>query len=80
MTVYDLYYVTGRDLLPAGHDFITNLDEACRGGATIVQLREKQTKSGEFLELAQKAKAVCDKARYRFACITTKADGIAAHN
>lgn len=37
MTDYSLYYVTGRQLLPLGKDFLESLTEALEGGVTIVQ-------------------------------------------
>jgi len=58
---YSLYYVTGRELTPPSVDFFDSLEEACRGGVTIVQLREKEASTREFLEIAKKAKAVVDK-------------------
>ncbi|KAI5475573.1 thiamine-phosphate diphosphorylase / hydroxyethylthiazole kinase [Pseudohyphozyma bogoriensis] len=58
---YSLYYVTGRTLLPPGKDFFESLSEACEGGVTIVQLREKNISTKEFLELAIRGKEICDK-------------------
>ena len=36
------------------------VDEACRGGATLIQLREKDTGGRSYLELAQQVKSVTD--------------------
>lgn len=40
---------------------LKTVDEACRGGVTIVQLREKNLTSREYLERAIKVKKVTDK-------------------
>lgn len=61
MTVdYSLYYVTGRLLTPPGHDFYHNLAQACQGGVTLVQLREKHISTREMLEIATRCKVICD--------------------
>lgn len=57
---YSVYYVTGRDLLPPGQDYLWNLEESLKGGVTVVQLREKNISTAEFLKLAQDSKALCD--------------------
>lgn len=41
--------------------FLSVVDKACAGGATIVQLREKNRTGKEYLDLAIKTKAVTDK-------------------
>lgn len=41
--------------------FLSVVDKACAGGATIVQLREKNRTGREYLDLAIKTKAVTDK-------------------
>lgn len=41
--------------------FLSVVDKACAGGATIVQLREKNRTGKEYLDLAKKTKAVTDK-------------------
>lgn len=58
---YSLYLVTGRDLLPEGTTYITSLEESLRGGVTVVQVREKNVDTLEFLEIARQSKALCDK-------------------
>lgn len=58
---YSLYYVTGRPFLPAGMDFFDNLEQACQGGCTIVQLREKDITTKEFLSIATRSKEICDR-------------------
>lgn len=62
---YSLYYVTGRSLLPDPADYVAHLERALQGGTTIVQIREKDVDSREFLEVAIKSKQVCDKVRCR---------------
>ncbi|MCE5264145.1 MAG: thiamine phosphate synthase [Deltaproteobacteria bacterium] len=63
---YTLYLVTDRRWL-GERSLWEGVEEAILGGATIVQLREKEVSSREFLELAQKVKAVTD--RYRIPLI-----------
>ncbi|KAI6046175.1 Hydroxyethylthiazole kinase family-domain-containing protein [Pisolithus marmoratus] len=58
---YSLYLVTGRDLLPEGTTYIKSLEESLRGGVTVVQVREKNADTREFLEIALQSKALCDK-------------------
>ncbi|PPQ78127.1 hypothetical protein CVT25_015652 [Psilocybe cyanescens] len=58
---YTLYLVTGRNLLPPNKDFFESLEESIQGGVTIVQLREKELDTSEFVELAVKSKIICDK-------------------
>lgn len=57
---YKLYLVTDRGIL-AGRDLVKSIEEALRGGATLVQLREKDISTLEFLNIALKVKAVTDK-------------------
>ena len=52
--ITDSTYHTTETLLRA-------VDEACRGGATLIQLREKDTGGRSYLELAQQVKAVTDR-------------------
>ncbi|KAK4704353.1 thiamine-phosphate diphosphorylase / hydroxyethylthiazole kinase, partial [Phenoliferia sp. Uapishka_3] len=58
---YSLYYVTGREQTPSGIDFYVSLEEACKGGVTIVQLREKKLTTKEYLTIGRKCKDICDK-------------------
>lgn len=58
---YSLYLVTGRNLLPEGTTYIKSLEESLRGGVTVVQVREKDVDTLEFLEIARQSKALCDK-------------------
>ncbi len=41
--------------------FLTTLEAACKGGVTLVQLREKERSSRDFLEFAKACKKVTDK-------------------
>ncbi|KAH8828395.1 thiamine monophosphate synthase/TENI-domain-containing protein [Flagelloscypha sp. PMI_526] len=56
-----VYLVTGRSLLPPGKNYYESLEESLQGGVTIVQIREKDADTSEFLEIARKSKAICDK-------------------
>ena len=59
---YSLYLVTGRELLPPGKDYYESLDESLKDGhVTVVQLREKNVDSGEFLQIAKRSLEICDK-------------------
>ncbi|KAF8308389.1 Hydroxyethylthiazole kinase [Clavulina sp. PMI_390] len=58
---YTLYLVTGRELLPPGRDYYEHLEEALRGGVTLVQVREKHADTAEFLEIARGTQRVCDR-------------------
>ncbi|GJJ06485.1 hypothetical protein Clacol_000677 [Clathrus columnatus] len=50
---YSLYLVTGRELLPPG--------KAIKGGVTVVQVREKNIDTKEFLQIALETKQLCRK-------------------
>ncbi len=52
-----LYLVTDRDIA-AGRDLVELVEAAVRGGVTVVQLREKECPTGEFIELAKRLKEV----------------------
>ncbi|KDR74997.1 hypothetical protein GALMADRAFT_69745 [Galerina marginata CBS 339.88] len=58
---YSLYLVTGRNLLPPDKDFLASLEESIQGGVSVVQLREKDLDTQEFVRLATQSKSVCDK-------------------
>ncbi|KAH7888813.1 Hydroxyethylthiazole kinase family-domain-containing protein [Phlebopus sp. FC_14] len=58
---YSLYLVTGRELLPEGKTYLESLEESLRGGVTVVQVREKNSDTLEFLEIAQQTKDLCVK-------------------
>jgi thiamine-phosphate pyrophosphorylase len=57
---YTLYLVTDRDVLK-DRDLCAALEEAIKGGVTLVQLREKDLGSLEFYNIALKVKGITDK-------------------
>ncbi|MGL4106420.1 thiamine phosphate synthase [Clostridium sp. LP20] len=57
---YTLYLVTDTDLLK-GKSLIETVEEAIKGGVTLVQLREKDVTSLEFYNIAKEVKKVTDK-------------------
>jgi thiamine-phosphate pyrophosphorylase len=57
---YTLYLVTDRDVLK-DKDLYSSIEEAIKGGATLVQLREKYLSSLEFYNTALKIKEITDK-------------------
>ena len=56
-----LYAVTDRSWLPEGETLEEQVEKCLKGGATCIQLREKQLSEEEFLEEARRMKAVCAK-------------------
>ena len=55
-----LYFVTdstGR----TDEEFLAVVERACKGGVTLVQLREKERGGRDYLRLARLTKAVCDR-------------------
>lgn len=54
-----LYLVTCSDGL-SEKDFLTKVEQACRGGVTLVQLREKEKSTCEYLHLAKAVKEITD--------------------
>ncbi len=54
-----LYLVTDSTGLEESQ-FLQKVESACRGGITLLQLREKERSGREYLELAQKTKAITD--------------------
>lgn len=57
---YGIYLITDRDVLK-GRDLIQSLEEAISGGASLVQLREKNATSLEFYKLALEVKKATQK-------------------
>ena len=41
--------------------FLSRVEAACRGGVTLLQLREKQRGGGEYLHLARRVKEITDR-------------------
>ena len=54
-----LYLVTARYDWKE-EDFLKKVEEACRSGVTLVQLREKECSTREYYELARKVKTITD--------------------
>lgn len=57
---YSLYLVTDRDVL-VDIDLYAGVEEAIKGGVTVVQLREKSLGTLEFYNIAVKLKDITDK-------------------
>lgn len=57
---YSIYLVTDHNCL-GGRDFLACIEDALRGGVTLVQLREKNVDGGIFLQKALAVKKLCDK-------------------
>lgn len=55
-----LYFITDSTSVP-DEKFLTVVEEACKGGATIIQLREKEKSTREYMELAEKVHEVTKK-------------------
>lgn len=56
---YTLYLVTDRDLMST-ETLEEAVEAACKGGVTLVQLREKHAPYDEFVEVAKSIKKICD--------------------
>ncbi|MHC1718745.1 MAG: thiamine phosphate synthase [Acidaminococcaceae bacterium] len=56
---YSVYLVTDHNCLQ-GRDFLGCVEDALRGGVTLVQLREKNVDGGIFLQRAIALKNLCD--------------------
>ncbi|ODG90592.1 MULTISPECIES: thiamine phosphate synthase [Bacillaceae] len=57
---YKLYLVTDRDVL-GSRDLVQSVEEAIKGGTTIVQIREKNCSSLDFYKIAMQVKEVTSK-------------------
>ncbi|MCB2292849.1 thiamine phosphate synthase [Clostridium algoriphilum] len=57
---YSLYLITDREML-VDTDIYTAVEEAIKGGVTLVQLREKDISTLDFYNIASKIKTVTDK-------------------
>lgn len=57
---YSLYLVTDRDLMST-ETLEEAVEAACKGGVTLVQLREKSVSDEEYAEIARSVKDVCDR-------------------
>ncbi|MGF7059398.1 thiamine phosphate synthase [Brassicibacter mesophilus] len=57
---YALYLVTDRNIL-GNKDLYISIEQAIQGGVSLIQLREKNTTTREFYDLALKVKKITDK-------------------
>ncbi|KAI8069446.1 Hydroxyethylthiazole kinase family-domain-containing protein [Gongronella butleri] len=57
---YSLYLVTDSTLVPQGETLLAQVEKALQGGATIVQLREKDLDTGDFIKGAKQIKQLTD--------------------
>ncbi|EGY80129.1 Thiamine-phosphate synthase [Peptoniphilus indolicus] len=55
---YSIYLVTDRDLI-TGDNLLNEIEESLIGGTKLVQLREKNATTREFLKLATELKELC---------------------
>ncbi len=60
-----LYLVTDSDILK-GRDFYNCIEEALKGGVTMLQLREKNASGKEFLDKAMKLRNLTKKYNVKF--------------
>lgn len=58
---YSIYYVTDEELLHPSYNLYKSVEDAIIGGATMIQLREKNTTTRDFIEKAKKIKDICSK-------------------
>lgn len=56
---YSLYVVTDRDMM-SSHSIEESVERAIKGGATIIQLREKKITPMQFYRLAYRVKSITD--------------------
>ena len=56
-----LYLVTDRTNVKDEEDFFKKIEDSLKGGVTLVQLREKNISTREYIDLAKKVKIICDK-------------------
>ncbi len=63
--MHGLYVILDRQFL-AGRDEIDIAKQIIEGGASVIQLRDKQSKKGELLLLAQKLQELCGQASVLF--------------
>lgn len=54
-----LYAITGSEFLPAGMSLTQAVEHALRGGADVVQLREKRLGGRELVAVGRELKALC---------------------
>lgn len=59
---YSLYLVTDSGLVPPGTTLEEQVEKAIKGGVTLVQLREKDTETKDFIKKAKKIHDLTKKA------------------
>lgn len=57
---YTLYLVTDQDLMST-ETLEQAVEQACEGGVTLVQIREKKASQEQFLDVARRCKAITDR-------------------
>ncbi len=79
---YTLYLVTDRELMSC-ETIEQSVESAIAGGASVVQLREKECSSREFYELALRVKKICEPQNVPLIindridiCLAADADGV----
>ncbi len=70
-----LYFVTDSTGMQE-ETFLDVIDRACKGGVTLVQLREKEKSAAEYIDLAEKVKKITD--RYDIPLIIDDSADVAA--
>lgn len=61
MVDYSIYLVTDSTMVPESSTFLRQVEDSLRGGATLIQLREKNLLTLEFIERAEKVHALTKK-------------------
>ncbi|MCI0184075.1 thiamine phosphate synthase [Sulfoacidibacillus ferrooxidans] len=56
----NLYAITGSELLAPGVSIVDSVKAALRGGADVIQLREKQLDGKELVRIGKEIKKVCE--------------------
>lgn len=59
---YSLYLVTDSTMVPEGTTFLSQIKDSIENGATVVQLREKNRETKEFVEIAMQVKKLTQSA------------------
>ncbi|CAI4052567.1 hypothetical protein N7582_005500 [Saccharomyces uvarum] len=58
---YSLYLVTDSTMLPPGTTLCSQVEAGLKNGVTLVQIREKDTETGSFIEEALDVQKICKK-------------------
>lgn len=80
---FSLYLISDRQALPEGRELPGSIEEALRGGADAVQLRDKELPDGERLRLARQLRVLTRRYRARLLindsvdiALAVEADGV----